>query len=130
MAAIQPGLYITKRDVNNILLDYVKRTDIQGFISSTIDNEVKSLDFYSKSQIDNSLSKYVLKTEINSIITDMTSFYTRSEVDNLITAKINFFKNNELNFKLENYVHKDFLCYQSFCHLYNRCHRLRLHFEA
>jgi uncharacterized membrane protein YheB (UPF0754 family) len=109
MAAIQPGLYITKRDVNNILLDYVKRTDIQGFISSTIDNEVKSLDFYSKSQIDNSLSKYVLKSEINSIITDMTSFYTRSEVDNLITAKINFFKNNELNFKLENYVHKDSL---------------------
>lgn len=109
MAAIQPGLYTTKRDVNNMLIEYVKKDTLQEFISTNIDSKVSALDIYSKGQIDNFLSQYVLRSEITSIIGGMNSFYTRNEVDNLIAAKINFFKNNELNFKLENYVHKDSL---------------------
>jgi hypothetical protein len=106
MAAVQSHIYATKRDVSQLLEQYVRKDALTDFVNTSIQNSVEGIDVYSKAQIDTFLSNYLPKAESTSIIENLTSYYTKNEVTNLIDAKINFFKNNELNFKLENYVYK------------------------
>ena len=98
--------YITRKELTQKLSSYVERSYVLEYIHSELEDSLENLNVYTKSEIDSTLSSYITKEEVQSILSHNNEYYTKSDTRALINSAINAFKNSDLVVKLGDFVSK------------------------
>lgn len=98
--------YITRKELTQKLSSYVERSYVLEYIHSELEDSLENLNVYTKNEIDSTLSSYITKEEVQSILSHNNEYYTKSDTRALINSAINAFKNSELVVKLGDFVSK------------------------